>query len=95
LLLLKLLLNTQAITYSLAHIIGEIMPAVFLVVLGLPLGMSPFLVLFIGKVQHICIKCLVQLDAIWMQALLTVLSFAALAYHTLLRCTCAAVALLR
>jgi hypothetical protein len=55
---------------------------VFLVVLGLPLGMSPFLVLFIGKVQHICIRCLVQLDAIWLQALLSVLSLAVLAYGT-------------
>jgi hypothetical protein len=38
----------QAITYTLAHITGEIVPAILLIIIGLPLGMSPSLTLFIG-----------------------------------------------
>jgi hypothetical protein len=45
----------QAIAYTLSHIVGEIVPAILLIVAGLPLGMSPFLVLFVG--EYNLLKC--------------------------------------
>mmetsp|Transcript_7445 Transcript_7445/g.11126 ORF Transcript_7445/g.11126 Transcript_7445/m.11126 type:complete len:1130 (+) Transcript_7445:49-3438(+) len=37
----------KAVCYTLAHITGEVFPAILLLILGLPLGMSSFLILFI------------------------------------------------
>jgi hypothetical protein len=39
----------KAIICTLGHITGEIMPSILLLLFGLPLGMSPFLILFIGE----------------------------------------------